>query len=239
MSWVFDIIELFFGDEVKQKIHQWLKRRFQVLSFVQRKEINKYLHQIIYDFENYEHWKSERPIISIMERDDLYHHYIDLRAFDDLNNIYLIAKSFFQKWLLENNQNNLLILGDFGSGKSSLCLKMTYELAKDFINRPKLNFIPIYIPLNEMSFNLNSNGLLDSYVKTKYKLNLNHTKVKYILFFDGFDEISVAGDIYQVIKNLNNLFKEISENDKIVLTSRTSYPTCYFYHPSDIFYLPL
>lgn len=124
----------------------------------------------------------------------------------------------------------LLILGDYGSGKTSFCYIYTLELLDKFLQGTS-KYLPILIKLRGYNKAVGINQLLtDYFVNTlginnfnilSLKLLLKYTNV--VLIFDGFDEIAKKVDFdikYEVLKEICGF----SEGEtKIIVTCRPNY----------------
>ncbi len=116
----------------------------------------------------------------------------------------------------------LILLGDFGHGKTTFFKYMTAELSKEYNDG---EYIPIYISLRE---HYKKNGNLRDAVSNALLLKEKITdkfwdEHKWLIFCDGFDELNL---FYQDEPNwVTSVFTELlneskKENIKIVLSSR-------------------
>lgn len=120
---------------------------------------------------------------------------------------------------LFKHKNYITIIGDAGSGKSTLIKHL-------FLNCIKENLgIPILIELRYLN---NSKGQLEEYIRTAINQNriavnkdiLNRflDKGKFVFFLDGYDELDTKSKEL-LSKNLMDFINEYSEN-KFILTTR-------------------
>src|SRR5262249_33953292 len=61
-----------------------------------------------------------------------------------------VAISHFAKWLGDARSNFLVVLGDLGTGKSTLASFLAYNLARSFRDDPLRHSAPVLIPLKEV-----------------------------------------------------------------------------------------
>ena len=141
------------------------------------------------------------------------------------------ALDLFAEWIADSNQNHLTILGDLGTGKSTLTRFLAYQMGLAFLEDQARHPAPVFIPLREAkraAFDLetiiishfNKNGIPD--VKfSNFEHLLNSGKI--ILFFDAFDEMADRIRWEETRQNFQELNRAISKNDKVILTCRTHY----------------
>ncbi len=145
--------------------------------------------------------------------------------------------NYINKWL-EGNSSFLAVLGEYGTGKSTLCKYIVYNLAKARLDKEKETEIkdlkcriPIFFPLskfrqedirNFIISELNLIGIKD----IDYSSFIEKVKNgEFVLLFDAFDEMAAKIDEFGKISNFGKI-KEIiesSEESKVLLTSREEY----------------
>ena len=123
------------------------------------------------------------------------------------------------------------MLGDYGTGKSSFLLYLTYILAKSFEDDP-FNFpIPIFVSLKNYNRIKNIKEMIQDVIKNDYNIII-HSPVyfqnlledgKIILLLDGFDEMESKSNKDIIIKNFEEITKLVTKKSKVILTSRTHY----------------
>lgn len=131
---------------------------------------------------------------------------------------------------LTSKHKALLILGDYGSGKTSFCYTYALDLLKKYINENS-PYLPLLIKLRSYNKAVGVTQLLtDYFVNTlgisnfnisSLKLMLNNLNV--LLIFDGYDEVAKKVDFdikYEVLKEICNLAEG---NTKIIVTCRPNY----------------
>lgn len=147
-----------------------------------------------------------------------------------------VIDDYINKWLSsDENYRHLAILGGYGTGKTSLCQKLTHDLAKSYLDNPGSTRIPILFNLREFTKNLKIESLVTSFLdeecgvgNPRFKLfrAMNEAGIL-LLIFDGFDEMAVRVDRDTLEMNLQEIERlAISSNSKIIITSRFEYFVC-------------
>jgi len=141
------------------------------------------------------------------------------------------AAEYILKSILEMSKKFMAILGDYGSGKTSLCHYILYQLCKDSDS----TVIPFYIPLGKLLRTKTASPDLKKdiydYINKTYKINSNYDEFvtfvqqkKLILLLDGLDEVS-NNPKEEIFKNNFKQLLELSQESSVVLTSRHTYLT--------------
>jgi hypothetical protein len=153
--------------------------------------------------------------------------YIEQNIIEDRTERKDSLSNYVNKWLNDNTQNLLVILGDYGTGKTSFTLKYASELA----NKRKLEnkgIIPVRIELKkyrEASYEtMISNYLTENEIegsKKTFDFLLENGNI--LLIFDAFDEMAVRVDAEATKRNFNEICEAIKGNAKVILTCRTHY----------------
>lgn len=130
----------------------------------------------------------------------------------------ILLKEYVNEFLVSKHRA-LLILGDYGSGKTSFCYNYAFELLDTFI-KDKSNFLPILIKLRNYNKAVGISQLLTDYFVndlginnfnfSSFKLLLKNINV--VLIFDGYDEVAKKVDFdikYDVLKKFVTWLKVI------------------------------
>ena len=126
--------------------------------------------------------------------------------------------------------DNCLIIGQAGSGKTTILKKLTLELAQESISdKNEIERIPVYIQLRNLN---NSNDSFENYIKNIVS-NINDTTIKaddniinsgkVILLLDGVDEIQ-----YKVFQNFTHEFQNFRKKYPLTTFIITSRPHTQF-----------
>jgi septin family protein len=187
-----------------------------------------------------EHWISRRFLgieelrwvdyltekIDEYEKDEALKYYIDLEGVDE-NDVYSGKLGDIVNDFLFDIKNVLVILGDYGTGKTTFLKKIFSQKAEAYLNDPINNRIPILIYLRDYQKATSIGSLIEDYLRD-FGLEYNSFRKfvregRILLLLDGFDEMS--GDMRRVVsfQNMQEINKLFSEKVKLILTSRTHY----------------
>ncbi len=146
------------------------------------------------------------------------------------------AFDIFSKWLADPVANQLTLLGDFGTGKTTLLKYLALNLAQDYLEKVIKTGaharVPIFINLRDytkaislkqliLDF-LDSNAIhATSYAAFEYMLHEGYI----LLIIDGFDEMASRGDQQATLRSFRELNRVAIRQAKILLSCRTHYFT--------------
>jgi uncharacterized protein YjbI with pentapeptide repeats len=142
----------------------------------------------------------------------------------------LAAVDYIGKWLGDSRANLLTVLGDLGTGKSTLANFLAYNLANSFQDDPARHPAPVLIPLKEVRKEVSLEGIIINHFSRHGLPGINFSRFNYliqngkvILIFDAFDEMAdrVRWDITQ--SNFRELRRAAERDGKVILTCRTHY----------------
>jgi uncharacterized protein YjbI with pentapeptide repeats len=142
-------------------------------------------------------------------------------------------ENYIYQWLKDKkDRKHLAILGEYGTGKTSLCQKLLCELAKSYLEEPGSTRIPVLFNLRHFTKTLKIESLVTSFldeecevINPKFKLfkAMNDAGILFLIF-DGFDEMAVRVDSDTLEINLQEIEKLASSpNSKAMITSRIEY----------------
>jgi uncharacterized protein YjbI with pentapeptide repeats len=191
-----------------------------------------YLMRIVYDFEHFNEFAtsnaSKDPIIDIMRRCDLVRYYVPLRGRCSPSDMY----EYVREWLSTPNANQLTLLGDFGTGKSSFALWLTYKLAKEIVSNANRDArIPLFVSLRDHVGKVDVREIIVNTLANTYGIrNVNFNSFlklldtgRILIIFDGFDETATRADTGQSLRILRELNSLVRRKSKIILSCRTHY----------------
>jgi hypothetical protein len=183
---------------------------------------------------NYEHSSG------MFKEGNLYGYYVELTARDERYNIVPSLTEETERWLKQNSNNLLFVLGEYGSGKTSFCRQFVYKLLDEkYRQNHQQRFIPIIINLREhRSGSPNLQQVITDTLVNRYGVRLpsfmafEHvcSSGRVLLVLDGFDEMTDKSDRQTLIDCFNQIYLLASLNAKVILTCRSNF----FHSHSDI-----
>ena len=136
---------------------------------------------------------------------------------------------YIRSWLNEKSKPTIILLGEFGDGKTFFTYLLSRRLTEEFRQSPKTGWIPIRFSLQDFGNESvhDSQDFLERRLK-QFGVDLNSwNKVKQInnilVILDGFDEMSKRLDNDTIIKNTKRLidcYEQEFEGLKVLITSR-------------------
>lgn len=133
------------------------------------------------------------------------------------------VEEYLCEWLEEPGQRQLALLGEYGQGKSTAALMLTYHLL--FEKRQNSSRIPILIELRGRSpRNQTPLGLLGDWA-SQYRIEpqaLMRLLIagKLLLILEGFDEMALVGDAEMRLNHFRTLWQFCYPKAKILITGR-------------------
>lgn len=168
--------------------------------------------------------------------DELSSKYIDLScqaAEYSSGTIYKPLEKFIDKFLYNTKRVGAIVLGNFGTGKTSFAKHYSYLLASRFFKRDDLyHALPIYINLRDINNLDNIEKTLLDILNNAYNAKASLVGLKYwlkykstLIILDGFDEMATKMDKFEIINSTNSLFSfiECYPAIKLILTCRTHF----------------
>ena len=185
----------------------------------------------------YEFGTSTLSLIEYAERETdkyrswpVFKHYVNLKCSIKDGDKQDLLKYVLDVWLPDKSKSLLALLGEFGSGKTLFCHKLTYELFKDYKPGKKLPFLVKLRTMREYKYESLKDLLIDQF-ETKLGLS-NLTWFTFeeilrsgeiILIYDGFEEMTMKAGAFQMSENFSDILSTIIPGAKTIVTCRTHY----------------
>ncbi|MEB9370664.1 pentapeptide repeat-containing protein [Bacillus cereus] len=145
------------------------------------------------------------------------------------------VEGYIDRWLDDPAKKHISVLGEFGTGKTWLTMHYAAQILEKYrsakergIKRPR---IPLVISLRDYAKAVSVESLFSEFFFRKHQIPLPHYQAfqvlnrmgKFILIFDGFDEMASQVDRQKMINNFWELAKTAVPSAKIILTCRTEH----------------
>lgn len=136
-------------------------------------------------------------------------------------------EAYIQRWLQDNSSKQLAVLGEYGQGKSTISLLLSYHLIKQY-NLDTRTRIPILIELRGKTLRTLPPEELLAIWAYRYGINVKallhlHMAGRLLLIFEGFDEIDLSGDTEARISHFHSLWKLNYQESKLIITGRPNF----------------
>ena len=151
--------------------------------------------------------------------------------------VYKPLDTFINQWLADDSRNLLVILGEYGTGKTTFLRHMAHQVAANRVKPgsekaicDEKNRLPLFFPLRYFEKNIepfivnqfSKEGISDIDF-AGFKQRIANDEI--VLLLDGFDEMTRKIDVDEKSKNFDKIRQliETSEKSKIILTARQEY----------------
>ena len=207
---------------VKEVVAQSKYDEIQVITYAD-------LEKSIIDFRQY-----VSDLLALLGDDPSLQYFIEPNIRRENGTLLESAIEYVFKWLIDPVANQLTLLGDFGTGKTTFLKYFALQLATnykaDVIDKGGHARVPIYIDLREYSRALSLKQLILEFLDTNSIRCASFTSFEYmlnegyiVLIVDGFDEMASRGDQQVTLRNFRELVRAAKGRAKIVLSCRTHY----------------
>ena len=135
---------------------------------------------------------------------------------------------FVNRWLAESSLRQVALLGEYGQGKSTASLMLSYGLMCRYQQGDHTARIPILLELRGKSpRTLDANELLAIWAQ-RYGIDARAlVKLmqagRLLMIFEGFDEVDLSGDADARIEHFKVLWRLCYPKAKILITGRPNY----------------
>jgi predicted NACHT family NTPase len=142
---------------------------------------------------------------------------------------------YIDRWLDDPSKEHVSVLGEFGTGKTWFALHYAWvalqryrEAKRRGTERPRL---PLVIPLRDYAKAVSVESLFSEFFFRKHEIPLPGYSAfeqldrmgKFLLIFDGFDEMAAKIDRQKMINNFWELARVVVPGAKAILTCRTEH----------------
>jgi hypothetical protein len=137
-------------------------------------------------------------------------------------------ETFLNDWLEEPGLRQIALLGEYGQGKSTASLMLSYHLMRRIQQNPRSARIPLLLELRGKSpRTLTENQLLaiwaEPYGIDPRALIKLLVAGRLLLIFEGFDEVDLVGNADVRIAHFKNMWGLCYPKAKILVTGRPNY----------------
>ena len=144
-------------------------------------------------------------------------------------------EGYIDLWLDDPVKEHISVLGEFGTGKTWFAMHYAWmalqryrDAQKRGLQRPRL---PLVIPLRDYAKAVSVESLFSEFFFRKHEIPLAGYSAfeqlnrmgKFLLIFDGFDEMAAKCDRQEMINNFWELAKTVVPGAKVILTCRTEH----------------
>ena len=181
-------------------------------------------------------------IISMIANDGIDKYYVDLKIkkqYVDEKTGYISTTDYqsldiyIDEWLKEYNKKSILILGDFGTGKTWFTRHYAHRQLIRYLDNPINERFPLLVPLRMFVKEINAEQLINEIFLNIYKLpqigsgfdilkEMNR-RGKLLLILDGFDEMARQANQQTIINNFWEIARFIGDESKVIMTCRSEY----------------
>ena len=137
------------------------------------------------------------------------------------------AISAIEDWLASPYGRFVLVLGDFGTGKTFLMHELARRLGSA---RAGLSLCPLLVEMRALEKSQSLDGLIAQHLAVQGMERIDLKAFRYMLaegrialLFDGFDELALRVTYDRAVDHFDTLLEAASANAKVVVTSRTQH----------------
>lgn len=146
------------------------------------------------------------------------------------------AYAVLNEWLSDPILNQLTLLGDYGTGKTTLlkhfALTMAKRYKKEVLEEGGRGRVPLFIDLREYTQAISLKQIILDLLDSHSIKSASYSAFEYVLkegqvllILDGFDEMASRGNYQETLVNFKELNKNAMGSAKIILSCRTHYFT--------------
>jgi len=185
------------------------------------------------DFRRYADWylSNYETSSGFFSEGQLYANYVELTARNQDGSLALLTPEV-RRWLQDRSNNLLFLLGEYGSGKTSFCRHLVYELlAEKFREHGNQRHTPILFNLREYRKSFSIKQLVTDTLVNQYGLELRSfmaferlcSSGNVLLVLDGFDEMADKSDKRTLADCFRQIYTIASLNAKVIVSCRSNF----------------
>ena len=144
------------------------------------------------------------------------------------------ALEVISDWLGEKRERLLALLGDLGTGKTTLASFVAYEMAQAYRKDPIRHPAPVLIKLHHVRKEIRLESIVIAHfaeqLTSQEMQEFNFARFEYlvrrgriVLLFDAFDEMAERLKPAVMRENLKQLIRPVISGGRVLLTARTHY----------------
>jgi WD40 repeat protein/type II secretory pathway predicted ATPase ExeA len=199
-----------------------LRRNVELLSFAE--------YQLGYDLRPYAKRQHERLARDTLYPPELYvpQRYTEIEGYGapaDTPEVHADLLERLKGWLAEPDGHLVVVLGQFGHGKTFLLRELTRRMYTEGNSA-----VPVLVHLRDLEKSHNLDVLVASQLVQGGERRIDLALFKYLLYegriallFDGFDELAVKVTYEAAKRHLDNILQAIEGRAKVVLVSRSQF----------------
>lgn len=189
------------------------------------------LERKVIDFRGYVH-----SLIGSLEDEPSLRYFVEPSILLDQVLVPEPALAYFEQWLADPESNQLTLLGDYGTGKTTLLRHFALQVARRYeaalMQGDPRGRVPLFVDLRDytqaISFRQVILDLLDRHSIRAAKFaafEYVSREGQLLLIIDGFDEMATRGNYQVTLRNFRELNQQAFGRAKIILSCRTHYFT--------------
>lgn len=141
----------------------------------------------------------------------------------------VLLDTLVAEWLVSQDQPQLCLFGDFGTGKTTFLQHVHYAFAKRYLSNSDER-IPLLVPLRAYYEAVDASELIERFFALTLKADVNYATFleflragRFLLLLDGFDEMGARSDPSTRKASYLKLAPFVTELSKTIISCRPAY----------------